>query len=269
MTATPTAATPTPEELAARVGWPHESGMRLCGEKDIAAAIRQHSEGLRAEIERLTDESDQITKALREAVDDVLKERERATTAEAALAKVTAERDEAEGAIACLPRLIAVISKLTGAPMDDPSGYGLDDCVSMLEEHEAAVAGIGWQIGLTGETERADRAEKRVAAAVSDASRHERLWRAAMRGIATYRALLAASQERERLLREAAQPVADALRKHRTAMDAINAINEGGGDPGADIDALWREADAASEEIDKAMERFCAALQPQETADVR
>jgi hypothetical protein len=78
-----------------------------------------------------------------------------------------------------------------------------------------------------------------------------------------------ASRERERKLREAGQPVADAFRKHRTAMDAINAINEMGGDPGADIDALWREADATSEEIDRAMEQFCAALSAKEAADER
>lgn len=77
-----------------------------------------------------------------------------------------------------------------------------------------------------------------------------------------------ASRERERKLREAGQPVADAFRKHRTAMDAINALNEVGGDTGASIDGLWREADAASEEIDRAMEQFCAALQ-QQAADGR
>lgn len=46
--------TTAPEELAARVGWPHESGMRLCGEKDIAAAIRSHSAPLEAQIAELT-----------------------------------------------------------------------------------------------------------------------------------------------------------------------------------------------------------------------
>lgn len=135
---------------------------------------------------------------------------------------LAAERD---GMADTIPSLIAVVGKLTGAPMDDPAGYGIDDCVAMLEEHEAAVAGIGWQIGLTGETERADRAEARTAAAVSDASRHERLWRAAMRGLATYRVLLAASRERERKLTEALEKCAAAFEQPLTGIEeaALNA----------------------------------------------
>ncbi|MCM8735936.1 hypothetical protein M5E06_17530 [Azospirillum sp. A1-3] len=109
------------------------------------------------------------------------------------------EEDEREG----VSRLIAIVGALTGAPMDDLHGYTLADCVAMLEEHEQEVAGIGWQIGLTGETQRADRAEEATARHAASASRHERLWRAAMRGAAKHRAALSASQERERALREA------------------------------------------------------------------
>lgn len=89
MTATPTAA--TPEELAARLAAISPAAATFAAE--IVEIFAERDQDQRAEIERLTDESDQITKALREAVDDVLKERARATTAEAALAAMTAERD--------------------------------------------------------------------------------------------------------------------------------------------------------------------------------
>lgn len=126
MTDAPTAL--SPEELAARVGWPHESGLRLCGEKDIATAIRQHSEAQARQIEALTADNEQLnaTFDLRHKADArAIKQWQevtgrtmsmpdqadlcvflmmaldmseaRATTAEAALAAVTAERDDARG----------------------------------------------------------------------------------------------------------------------------------------------------------------------------
>ena len=64
MTEANTTTAPTPEELAALVGWPHETGMRLCGEKDIAAAIRQHSEALEALVAELTAENERVGKLL-------------------------------------------------------------------------------------------------------------------------------------------------------------------------------------------------------------
>ncbi|QCG93902.1 hypothetical protein E6C67_08100 [Azospirillum sp. TSA2s] len=203
MTATPTAATPTPtpEELAVKLTDVNEIamfydpsdavGLALDAATMIRTQVRQ-IEALRAEIERLTKERDSFeTKYLSEegragdAEGDVFALREDCS---AALARATT----AEAALADLPRLIAVVGKLTGAPMDDPSGYGLDDCVAMLEEHEAAVAGIGWQIGLTGETERADRAESRAA---------------------DYHRALDASLERERVMREALTGLADVVQR--------------------------------------------------------
>lgn len=257
MTAAPAAATPTPtpEELArtARLRITKE----LCGflgfeaEKIIAAAIRQHSEALSAEIERLTEALDDVQTAY---CNHVMQQTDANViaqsvadygSAEAAVKGLhdfqlrvhqtmidhfKARATTAEAALADLPRLIAVIGKLTGAPMDDPAGYGLDDCVTLLEEHEDAIAGIGWQIGLTGETERADQAETRAAAASSDASRHERLWRAAMRGMAAnkamHRAALAAmTADRDSWERQASDRVGDAVEAYARAEKAEAALS--------------------------------------------
>lgn len=57
---TPAPSADTPESIAARVGMLHNTGMRLCGERDIAKAIRFFSEAQAAEIARLTAEVDDL-----------------------------------------------------------------------------------------------------------------------------------------------------------------------------------------------------------------
>lgn len=62
-TPTPTAATPTPEELAAQTASSLFDGTIITESQlreTIASAIRQHSEAQRAEIERLTKERDEL-----------------------------------------------------------------------------------------------------------------------------------------------------------------------------------------------------------------
>ncbi|MCM8734628.1 hypothetical protein M5E06_10520 [Azospirillum sp. A1-3] len=202
MTTTPTAA--TPEELAAQTAASLFDGTIITESRlaaSIAAAIRQHSAPLEAQIAELTAKLQATDAAHYDATEGIS-----ATLQSDALEAAEARATQAEAALSDLPRLIAVVRALTCDPMDGPLTYTLADCIATLEEHEQAVAGIGWQIGLTGETERADRAEKAVTHHATSASRYERLWRAAMRGAAKHRAALSAMTAE----RDEAKAVADA-----------------------------------------------------------
>lgn len=133
----PTTTAATPEELAEAC----IAGMDGCtyrGRVDaIAAAIRQHSEAQRAEIERLTKERDEALADLRAANIECRRLEEDAGATEAALAKEEAtclqiidQRDTAEKALSDL------FAMVTGRPPEWSNLFGyseaLDECADAL-----------------------------------------------------------------------------------------------------------------------------------------
>ncbi|WP_376956446.1 hypothetical protein ABNQ39_00320 (plasmid) [Azospirillum sp. A26] len=96
---TDTSTAPTPEELAARVELVGTEAAQAEIREDIAAAIRQHSEALEARIAELTADLDMVQRELAVRTDECVTAEARATTAEAALAAMTAERDKLREAL--------------------------------------------------------------------------------------------------------------------------------------------------------------------------
>ncbi|PWC96907.1 hypothetical protein TSO5_05580 [Azospirillum sp. TSO5] len=219
--------------------------MRLCGEKDIAAAIRQHSEAQRAEIERLRVMADEpTTKRVWDGIQ--------------AMAGLFADPDH-------MPTVLEFKAAFDAAFVMDGKPYDVERIKAEWQSDYAAMEARATtaEASLAAMTAERDEAIADWQGANAECHRLAEDAGATECTLERVRGELAASQERERALREA----------HTNAMGQLNCaiyrarhIAKWHADPNCDVKARAEEVEAHAR---AAKEVLVAALQTKEDVNGR